>query len=48
MYNKEQLNPFTKKWEKTGVATLLEHEAEILNDNSKATGIRYVKGKAKK
>ena len=40
-YNKKQINPFTKEWEKTGVAILTEQDAETLNDSSKHTGVKY-------
>ena len=47
-YNKEQINPFKNDWEKTGVAILLEEEAEVLNNDSNVTKTRYVLDKPKK
>lgn len=44
-YNKEQVNPFSKKWEVTGVANLTELDAETLNNTAKHSGVRYVKAK---
>lgn len=41
-YNKEQVNPFTKKWEVTGTVTLTENDAEVLNNSTVHTGIKYV------
>lgn len=40
-YNKMQLNPFKKEWEKTGIAILSEGDAKILNESMKQTGIKY-------
>lgn len=40
-YSKLGLNPHNKKWESVGEALLTEEEAEILNWDSKKTGIKY-------
>lgn len=42
IYNKEQVNPFSKKWEVTGKAILTELDAEILNDTTSHSGVKYV------
>lgn len=41
-FNKEQLNPLTKKWEKTGTAIITDEEVEILNASSNFSKVRYV------
>lgn len=38
---KKQKNPFSKKMEETGVATLTEEQAKTLNDIKGFTGIIY-------
>ena len=47
-YNKEQMNPLNKKWEKTGVALLTDVDVEVLNSNTVHTGIKFTKQKTKK
>lgn len=47
-YNKEQVNPLTNKWEKTGVAFLTDVDAKVLNDTTVHSGIKYTKIKSKK
>ena len=47
-YNKEQVNPLSRKWEEVGIATLTDEEAETLNAHSKHTNIRYVAVEEKK
>lgn len=46
-YNKEQKNPFSGKWEATGVAILTDEDAETLNNESivRSSNIRYAKAK---
>lgn len=41
-YKREQINPFKNKWEDTGKAVMSPEEAEVLNDISHFTKIRYV------
>ena len=41
-FNKEQKNPYNQKWEVTGEAILTDEDAEVLNDTTKFTGVRYV------
>lgn len=40
-YNRMQINPLKKEWEKTGTAILTEEEATTLNDSSKQTKVKY-------
>ena len=46
-YNKQQINPLKKAWETTSVAMLTESDAQILNDSTVHTGIKYVLVKKK-
>lgn len=44
-YNKMGMNPHSKKFEVVGTAKLLEAEAELLNQDSIKTGIKFEKAK---
>ena len=47
-YNKKGMNPHSKKFEVVGTAKLTESEAELLNKDSKKTGIKYEKKSGRK
>lgn len=46
-FKREQLNPFTKKWDETGTVNISEADAAVLNRSTKHTNVRYTAVKTK-